>query len=48
MKDWGESVSEIMIVKKKKLQETVHSTALLGCFHLLYMWYCNLSRVVCC
>ena len=37
VKDWGESVSELMIVKKKKLQETVHSTLLLGCFHLLYM-----------
>ena len=50
VKDWGESVSEIMIVKKKKtqLQETLHSTVLLGCFYLLYKWYCNLSRVVCC
>jgi len=28
----GESVSELMIVKKKQLQETVHSTLLLGCF----------------
>ena len=38
LKDWGESVSELMIVKKKKqLQETVHSTVLLGCFYLLYM-----------
>jgi len=27
----GESVSELMI-GKKKLQETVHSTLLLGCF----------------
>jgi len=42
-------MSEIMIVKKKhQLQETLHSTVLLGCFYLLYMWYCNLSRVVCC
>ena len=37
VKDWGESVSELMIVKKKQLQETVHSTLLLGCFYLLYM-----------
>jgi len=37
VKDWGESVSELMIVKKKQLQETVHSTVLLGCFYLLYM-----------
>jgi len=36
VKDWGESVSELMIVKKQ-LQETVHSTLLLGCFYLLYM-----------
>jgi len=27
----GESVNELMIVKKQ-LQETVHSTLLLGCF----------------
>ena len=44
MKDWGESVSELMIVKKK-LQETVYSTVLLGCFYLSYMLYSNLSRV---
>jgi len=38
VKNWGESVSELMILKKKKqLQETVHSTVLLGCFYLLYM-----------
>ena len=37
VKDWGESVSELMI--KKQLQETVHSTLLLGCFYLLYMLY---------
>jgi len=37
VKDWGESVSELMIVKEKQLQETVHSTLLLGCFYLLYM-----------
>ena len=36
VKDWDESVSELMIVKKQ-LQETVHSTVLLGCFYLLYM-----------
>ena len=37
VKDWGESASELVIVKKKQLQETVHSTVLLGCFYLLYM-----------
>jgi len=37
VKDWGESVSELTIVKKKQLHETVHSTLLLGCFYLLYM-----------
>ena len=47
VKDWGESVSELMI-KKKQLQETVHSTLLLGCFYLLYMLYSNLSRTYCC
>ena len=26
VKDWGESASDLMIVKKKQLQETVHST----------------------
>ena len=40
VKDWGEYVSELMIVKKQ-LQETVHSTVLLGCFYLLYMLYSN-------
>ena len=35
VKDWGESVSELMIVKKQ-LQENVHSTVLLGFFYLLY------------
>ena len=34
MKDWGESVSDLMIVKKKLLQETVHITFLLGLFTL--------------
>jgi len=47
VKDWGESVSELIIVKKK-LQETVHSTLLLGCFYLLVMLYSNVSRVFCC
>ena len=42
MKGWGESVSELMI-KKKQLQETVHSTVLFGCFYLLYTFYSNLS-----
>ena len=45
VKDWGESESELTIVKKMQLQETVHSTVhstvystlLLGCFNLLYM-----------
>ena len=46
VKDWGESVSELMI--KKQLQETVHSSALFVCFYLLYMLYSNLSRVFCC
>jgi len=46
---WGESLSELMIVKKKKqLQETVHSTVLLGCFYLLYLLYSNLSHMFCC
>ena len=45
VKDWGESVSELMI--EKKLQETTHSALLLGCFYLLYMLYSNLSRVFC-
>ena len=43
----GESVSELMIDKKKKkqLQETVHSTLLLGC---IYFWiYCILTCLVC-
>ena len=47
MKGWGEIVSELMIVKKnKQLQETVHSTVLLGCFYFLNMLQnSNLSRV---
>ena len=49
MKDWGESVSELMIVRKKQLQETVRSTLLLGCFYILYMLKnSNLSRMFCC
>jgi len=44
VKDWSESVSELMI-GKKQLQETVRSTLLLGCFYLLYVFYSNLSRV---
>ena len=48
VKDWGESMSELNDWKKKKqLQETVHSTLLLGCFYHLYM-YSNLCRVFCC
>ena len=43
MKDWGESVSELMI-KKKKI--TRNCTLLLGCFYLLYMFYSNFSPVV--
>ena len=39
MKDWGESVNELMI--KKQLQETVLSY--LSVFYLLYMFYSNLS-----
>ena len=38
----------VLMIKKKQLQETVHSTPLLGCFYLLYMFYSNLSRVFCC
>ena len=44
VKDWGESVIGL---KKKQLQETVHSTLLLGCFCLLYMLYSNLTLVFC-
>ena len=40
MKDWGESMSELMI-KKKTI--TRNCTLLLGCFYLLYMFYSNLS-----
>ena len=47
VKDRVESVSELMIVKKT-IKEIVHSTVLLGCFYLLYMWYSKLSRVFCC
>jgi len=46
VKDWGESVSELMI--KKQLQGTVNSTLLLGCFYVFYMLYSNLYRVYCC
>jgi hypothetical protein len=42
-----ESVSELMIEKKKQLQETAHSTLLFGCFYLLYMLYSNLSHDFC-
>jgi len=46
--DWGESMSVLMTGKKKtQLQETVHSTVLLGCFYLLYMLYSNLSHMYC-
>ena len=39
VKDWGEGVSELMIVKRKRkqLQETVNITILLGVFYPLYM-----------
>jgi len=30
-------MSELMIEKKKQLQEIVNSTLLLGCFYLLFM-----------
>ena len=36
--DWG----------KKQLQETLHSTVLLGYFYALYMLYSNLSGVYRC
>jgi len=35
------------ITSLKQLQETIHSTLLLGSFYLLYM-YSNLSHVYCC
>jgi len=38
---------QLMIGKKKQLQETVHSSLLLGCIYLLYMLYSNLSRMYC-
>ena len=44
MKDWGESVSELMI-GEKQLQETVRSIVLLGCFYLLYMLCSSLCRL---
>jgi len=31
VKDWGESISELM-TEKKQLQETEHNTLLFGCF----------------
>jgi len=45
VKDWGESVSKLMIAEKKQLQETVHSTVLLGCFTLCTC--CILICLVC-
>jgi len=48
MKDWGESVSKLMIGKEKQLQETERSTLLLWCFYLLYMLHSKLSRMYCC
>jgi len=50
VKNWGESVSELMIWgggggdNYKKL----YSALLLGYFYILYMLYSNLSRVYCC
>jgi len=41
-------MSELIIAKKKQLQETANSAVLLGCLYLMYMLYFNLSRVVCC
>jgi len=37
VKDWGWKRELINDCRNKQLQETVHSTALLGCFYLLYM-----------
>jgi len=38
VKDWGESVSELVIGRRgEQLQETVHSTVLHGRFYLLYV-----------
>ena len=42
------NVLQYKIYIKKQLQETVHSTLILGCFYLLYVLYCNVSRVYCC
>ena len=43
VKDWGESASDLMIVKKnKQLQETVHSTVLIGRFT-----FCTCGIVIC-
>jgi len=37
VKDWAESVIELMIISKEQLEEVLHGTLLLGCFNLLYM-----------
>ena len=42
VKDWGESVSELMI---KKNNYNKLYTVLSGCFYLLYMLYSNLSHM---
>jgi len=44
VKNWGESVSDLMFVKtrKKQLQETVHSTVWLGRFT-----FCTCCIVIC-
>ena len=43
VKDWGESASDLMIVKKKKeLQETVHSIVFLGRFT-----FCTCCILIC-
>ena len=44
MKDWGDSASELMIVKKQ-LQETVHTIVLLVCF--TFCTRCNLIGLGC-
>ena len=43
VKDWGESVSELVIRKKKQLQETEHSTVLIGCFY-----FCTCCKILIC
>ena len=46
VKDWGESASDLMIVKKKKKERVTRDCTqycLAWTFYLLYMLYSNLS-----